>query len=799
MTPARREAAIFAVAAAVSAACVASLAVAIQRLPAETFEAELRGELHRLAAPAYLAVVGVLPFLVVVAARSLADLPALARAASVLLRLAFLSALGLALARPSRVADSTRVGVVALLDVSDSMSPEAVEDARGSIAELRRAAGDADFSLVTFARTARRVPLPPGAPIPEVPTLRHDPASAPPDQPGRDGAGSDLEGALDLAGSLFQPGTVRRLVVLSDGVETAGDAARAAERTRRFGARLSVIPARRPPPPEVSVLSLAAPSSVSIGEPFDLRAEVRATRPTRARLRLLQGDATNALDGQREVELPAGTTSVTFRSVVRVAGKLTYTLLADAGAADTFHANDRAVTAIDVPGRPTVLAVDPRPEDLSALARALGAQELDVELRSPTAFPGSLEELERFDFVIVSDTPVDALPGTAQPLLERYVRDLGGALLFSGGPQGFGLGGWSRQPLERILPVRMDAERRREIPTVAMMLVLDRSGSMTGLPLEMAKTAARATVETLEADDLVGVIAFDSTPIRYVRLQPARYRARIAADIARVLPGGGTEFFSALDAAYQDLRVTPARRKHVILLTDGRAEAPGLRDLTQAMLAESITVTTVGLGDGADGDLLRALAEAGGGRYHAAPDPRSLPQIFTRETELVARKAAVEDWFPMTVTAKAEFLRGVAVEAAPLLRGYVATQLRESPASGVLSTDEGEPLLARLRVGLGWTLAWTSDLKAGWAVDLLRWPAFPRLFGQLVREHLRRQRRTELPLTAEVVGERVHVVVDAFTSDERFDNGLESTVTLSAPGAAGPRQELALARTAPGR
>ncbi len=156
---------------------------------------------------------------------------------------------------------------------------------------------------------------------------------------------------------------------------------------------------------------------------------------------------------------------------------------------------------------------------------------------------------------------------------------------------------------------------------------------------------------------MLEVIAFDSTPVRYVKMQPSRYRSRIQNDIQRIQPGGGTEIFSSLDMAYQDLSVVQARKKHVILLTDGQAPTQGIKDLVQAMLSESITVTTVGLGEGANQDLLRSIADTGGGRFHSVPDPNSLPKIFTRETELIAQQAAVEDWFPVQQAAPADFLK----------------------------------------------------------------------------------------------------------------------------------------------
>ena len=78
-----------------------------------------------------------------------------------------------------------------------------------------------------------------------------------------------------------------------------------------------------------------------------------------------------------------------------------------------------------------------------------------------------------------------------------YVQDLGGGLIMLGGDQSFGLGGYYKTTLEEILPVRSDFEKEKEKPSLAMMLVIDKSGSMGGEKIEMAKDAARAAVELL--------------------------------------------------------------------------------------------------------------------------------------------------------------------------------------------------------------------------------------------------------------------------------------------------------------
>lgn len=756
------------------------------------------GTVYRLLAPTWFGVLLVTPLLLFGLGRSLADLPWQQRVLSLIFRLCFLALLALGLARLVRSEETRRIATVVVADVSDSVTDEAVEDARQVLERVYRAKGDEDLvKLVTFAKRPRLVSIEKDGKlsIPSAAELRHGPVA----QPGGPGAGSDLAAALQLAYGVFPPGYLKRVLLLSDGVETEGDVLAEASRARGFGIKLFAAPYRRPAPAEVAVAGLRLPAKVDVGQTFTVTADVHSSRATKVRARLYQGEALNGLDGVRELELRPGKNELEFKSVVRVGGEVTYQLVLEPLGEDKFKENNRYSATLDVPGRPAVLYVEGQPQRATYLAGALGAQQFDVDVRSAAAFPASLKELERYDFIIVSDVPREALNPAAQDLIERYVRDLGGGFLFAGGESGYGLGGWAHTTIERLLPVRMDAERRKEMPDVAMVLVIDRSGSMTGLPMEMAKAACIATLGALQGDDLIEVVAFDTTPTRYVKLQPSRYRSRIQNDVARIQPGGGTTIFSALDMAYQDLSVVQARKKHVVLLTDGQDPTPGLRDLVQAMLAEAITVTTVGLGDGVNHELLRSLADAGGGRYHHVPDPNNLPRIFTRETEIIAQQAAVEEWFPVEQVGRADFLKGIAVSAAPLLRGYVATQLKPAPAQLILQSDRGDPILARWRTGLGWALAWTSDVKNHWSVDWLRWSGYPKFWGQLVREHMRVKRRRELDMRTEVVGSRVKATVDAFTADERFDNGLESKLIVAAAGEKGDRREIPMRQVAPGR
>jgi hypothetical protein len=153
------------------------------------------------------------------------------------------------------------------------------------------------------------------------------------------------------------------------------------------------------------------------------------------------------------------------------------------------------------------------------------------------------------------------------------------------------------------------------------------------------------------------------------------------------------------------------------------------------------------------------------------------------------------------VVTQENFLRGIDASSMPLLMAYVSTRPKGDPAQVILETDgdQAEPLLARWRVGLGWSLAWTSDIKNRWAFEWIRWGRWREFWTQLVREHMRQRRRHELGLRAEMVAGNVHVAVDAISQDDRFENGLTSSVTIRGPQPQGREETVPMREVAPGR
>lgn len=758
---------------------------------------ELLGARYELLAPEMLALIALSPLLVWGAFGSLTDLPLAQRVISFMARCVLFALVVVGLSRPARTHDATRVSAVFLVDVSDSVSDADLDAAGATLTQALRDKGSNQVQLVTFAARPQRVALPVDEST-RVKLARHT-ADASDSTPG---GRTDIQAALQLAYGLFPPDHLKRVALLSDGRQTDGDLLGEATRAARLGVRIFERVLDTDTPHEVAARALELPDHVAVGESFELRARVFSSYPTRARLRLYQDHVLNGLDGVRDVDLERGETTVTFKSLVRTAGDVAYRLEIEPSGPDRFAENNAVSASAVVPGRPRVLIADSDPARVQELAQALGIADFDVEVRSASALPRTLGELSRYDFYILSDVPAERLGVEQMDALERYVRDLGGGFMFAGGAQSFALGGYSGTRIESLLPLWMDSERRRDEHSLALALVIDCSGSMSGQKIELAKDAAKATAELLGPDDSLGVVGFSGEPERVLRLQSAKNRLRIEQSIARLTAQGGTAIFPALDMAFQDLLTVSARVKHVILLTDGQTQESGIPELVQAMRAEGITVSAVGLGSDVNRSLLQQAANLGAGRAYFTNDATNVPRIFVRETQTVGQNSAVEELVAIRAVEPADFLKGIHLGSAPMLRGYIATRPKPKPAQVVLESELAEPLLARWRVGLGWVLAWTSDVKSRWAADFVRWRELPSFFGQLVREHMRERRHDQLPMQTELDGDALLVSVDAIGPDDRFMNGLDSRLTVTGPlESHGERSERSvhLEQRAPGR
>ena len=789
----------------------------------------------QLEQPLWLLLLLGLPLLWLPHRQSYADLsPERARAALVARALG-LSLLALALARPVVTLRSQEQALLFLVDVSESVPSEALEARFAEVAaQTQELSREQRAGLILFAQRPRLVVPPRRAPLAldaalrplllharererlrqrkqalergeldaaaqgELAQVEADLARV---ERWREELGveaTDPAAACRLARGALPRGVRRRLVFLSDGNANRGDLLQELEALRREGVPLDALPLRlERERPELIAEELRAPAEARVQAPFDLELVTRASAATKARVTVYRNKFQVST---REVELRAGRNVLSIPRLQLDEGFHEFEAVITPldAAQDTRIENNVARGAVRVEGRPKVLIVEREPREARYLEEVLRAEEIEVELRPPQGTPSELNDLLGYDVLVLSDVPSEVMDRRQMELIKRYVKELGGGLIMLGGEKSFGLGGYYRTPIEEALPVKMPIRKNVEKPNLALALVIDKSGSMSGEKIQLAKEAAIASAEVLKATDEFGVVAFDSLAEWICPITPATERDAIVTTVARLEPGGGTNIYPGLYKAYQALLDSRAKLKHIILLSDGQTTGSGYEELVSHIAADSITLSTVGIGEGADKVLLTNLAEWGGGESYFTSDFSTIPQIFTRETLRASKSMLVEEPFVPRLVAQHAALKGIDPESFPFLLGYVATQPKRT-ATQVLASEYGDPVLALWSYGLGRAAAWTSDAKARWAGDWIAWEGFSKLWAQLIRSVMATGGRSSLRTASQVQIEdgRVRVQLDVRGRQGEFRDDVEPELLLSTEQERQPRA-VAVRHTAPG-
>jgi len=694
----------------------------------------------------------------------------------------------LALARPTVPRWVDRLNVIFLLDVSDSVSLAARESAFRFAAQAGGGArpGDQAGVIVFGEEAVVDQALRPGGKV-----------DRPQVQVG--GRGTNLAQALQLALATAPPGHANRFVLLSDGRQNVGNALAVAQAGKDAGADIWYVPAPLTFKQEVVVESMLLPREVKFGEPFQAKVVAWSQAGTQGRLSMFRN---GEFLGSQVVKLNAGKNVFAYRQSLERSGIHVYQAALDVEG-DIIDENNRAVGTVVVRGRPQVLLVEKDKSQAQALTAALRAQHVDVELVEAGRIPKDAAALQKYDGVILSN--VSSLKMTKKQMegIRDYVREQGGGLIMLGGEESFGLGGYYRTPIEEALPVTMEVKQKVEIPSLAVVLSIDRSGSMAmttddkATKLDIAKEASHLVVDLLDDRNEVGVMSWDTEYVWDSPIRPARDKQAIHHAIATIKAGGGTDGYPGLKEAFQVLYDRPALLKHVIFLSDGQMTRGDFAGLVRRMAKDKITVSTVAIGKDADVQLMVDIAKWGRGRFYYTDEGATVPRIFTLETQLASKASLVEQPFKASVASPGhEAIQEIDWKEAPPLGGYVATTLKGN-AEMVLMTHQEDPLLATWRYGLGRAVAFTSDAKGKWGVLWLRWGGFNKFWSQVTRWTLRTGSRSDTVAAVARVEETGEVVVDAIDGKGEFINFLDSQVGVVAPDK--QRTVVELEQIGPGR
>lgn len=602
-----------------------------------------------------------------------------------------------------------------------------------------------------------------------------------------DAQASDLSSALTLASALLPEDAQGRIVVLSDGATE--DVRAAAQQLAARGVTVDFQSFSGDALPDAQISQLNVPSRVYQGQSFTVTVQVTANHDTAGTLVLYQNRTPVS---SREVTLRRGDNTFTFRDTAADTGVVTYEArLISEG--DSCAQNDSMGGYVYVQGAPKLLLVEGRQGEGSEMAAMLSAAAMQYETVLPAQLPYDAEQLRQYDGVVLVNVDYDAADEEQWAALNSAVRVLGRGLTVIGGDSSYALGGYRGSKLEEMLPVTIDVRNKLDLPSLALMLVIDKSGSMSDgmfgtTRLELAKEAAMRAAEVLTPNDQVGVIAFDDAAKWVVNLQKAEDVEAIQNQIGTIRPGGGTAFFTALYEATYALMNAQAQQKHIIFLTDGEAGDTGYLQLCDIMQQNDITLTTVAVGSGADQATLRTLAQQGGGRAYAANEFDNLPKIFTKETYLVSGSYVQNRTFTPVITEQSALTD---FEGFPQLSGYLAAT-EKSLATVSLMSDREDPILAWWQYGAGRVVAFMADSRGAWTSEFLQWDQAAAFYGGMAAFTLPGEER-EGQLTTERQGDALRIV---YTAPEDAQTGLSTSVTALLPD--GTQTQLALQESAPG-
>lgn len=614
-----------------------------------------------------------------------------------------------ALAGPRAQLPVRHVAVTVVADTSASMPRESIQQSQTLLQNLDRENSNADLRLVTFAGDAQLRDVPSD---PQKATISDNATPSAMD--------TDIESAIDLALSEFPKQGARRILLVTDGNQTRGDALAAAIRARAEGVSVYAEPSGGVSRLPVQLSGVSAPENVFSGERFTVSLELESAQALAGRISVVSNGREIA---SKPVELRPGSNSADLDARIVETGVNSLDLNFEAqGFQQPLYSQAISVR------KPRVLYISGQDGPSDPLLKTLDEAEIDVQ--KADAFPIDPNGAN-WDAVILDDYPDQPLSPLEGGAIANYVS-AGGGLVFIGGDRNAQIAKEPQTAFDKLLPVRGDPNPAPQQPT-ALVLVLDKSLSMEGPKIAMVRQAARASIAGLRPIDKVGLIAFDKEFRWVLPLASVQETTGADAAIESIEASGGTRIYPAMQAAYEAVLPIQATRKHIILLTDGMSPPGDLPQLEEDAAKNRVTISTIGVGDDVDSKFLQDIAEATHGKSYFIEDPHKITEIVNDETKNLENTEIVEKPVHAVSVRPMELTDGIDFTHSPELLGFVKTKARPG-AETILRMNTGEPLLVRWQYGLGRVATFLSDSRARWSAGWVGWRSYGAFWPQIVRD-----------------------------------------------------------------
>lgn len=613
-------------------------------------------------------------------------------------------------------------------------------------------------------------------------------------------AATNFEDAISKALTLLSGDYRKRLVVLTDGKETRGDIQNMAQALTASQAEFLTLLYENEETSDAYIENVMLPSYLHPNDKYSITVLVESNYDTDAVIALYNGSNQTAANS---VHLNKGSNRFAFSAQVEdgiQSGAMENLRVQVLAEGDTCPENDTFSAYSVVEAAPKILVISGRDTNVSGFASVLGAAGCDYSVVSALNAPDSINAMLDYKSIILVDTYIDDLPVGFLENLETYVKDYGCGFVCCGGEDSFALGGYRDTAIETVLPVDMQLRSANEVPSMAMVMVIDRSGSMSSAldgsgitNLDIAIRAATVAADNLRDSDYVGVLTFDDQYTWQVELRTADDKSAVKESIKQIAEGGGTTIKPALAEACKALADCDASVKHVVLLTDGMGETDNYADVVSDYTANGITLSTVAVGDGSDTRLLKKLADDCGGRYYYSDISTDIPRIFAQEVFLGGDSYIQNGVIALAVRGGHELTRGLFADGWPALYGYIASTPKTASNPVIVSAEKEDPILTVWQYGLGRTAAWNSDVTGQWSGAFAGRDDYVQLWKRIVDYSTGNANMGEDSVNVVTAGEQTEVAYQ--TGD--YGSGTEILVTVIGPD--GESSEDKLHATAPGK
>lgn len=573
---------------------------------------------------------------------------------------------------------------------------------------------------------------------------------------------TDIASALNYAGGLFAHPETAKIVLVTDGLETDGNALSAVKSIAASGIKVDTAFFPTDFADDVQLIDVTTPDyNIIVGDMFNMTVTLQSSYSGSAYITLYDNDvpSTPVL-----VDLKKGVQTVdvshTFNdSDVRL-HKISFEINSNG---DNLTENNEYHSYIYLHVFDKILVIENYEQESEKLKELLINDEYNVTVVSSENVPSTLEELREFDQVILSNVANADLPEGFDEILHSYVYDIGGGLFTVGGNQLDDAGNTivdvygnpvanaynrndlhnddgSATLLQRMLPV----QAVNYTPPLGLAIIIDASGSMgsgdnsTGTSkLEAAKQGAMACLQVLTERDSCGVFALSDKYSEEIEITPMTNMSKIVTAIDSISGGGGTNFAPAIEYAGKALgQLDDVERRHIILITDGQ---PGdSKEKYCAQIANNyeyrnITMSIVSIGTltGTSREDMREAAEdIGHGKFYVG-DANTLVNDMIDDLKLPAIKEVEYGEFTPKITGNFSVTNGINQEDMPYLYGFYGTKLKSDAEAPLMG--EYVPVYAQWKYGRGMVGSFMCDLNGTWSMDFLTNAVGQRFLSNVVK------------------------------------------------------------------